>query len=273
MERRKDIIRDRLKRKYSIDEINSMLKILEEDIEDFDELAEQELQDICDRLLADEPIQYVTGVAPFYGYFFKVNPHVLIPRPETEELVHHILKVSSNFLNPTMIDIGTGSGCIPITLAKLTKSTNINAIDISMDALSVAIDNAHKLNAQVSFSIIDILEEDDWMQLEDKFNIIISNPPYIPHSEKSLMSANVIDNEPHVALFVEDEDPLIFYSKILEFSRERLSNHGYIFLECNEYNIQEVAKLYEGHFDVQILSDMQGKERIIKACRSKSFDD
>jgi release factor glutamine methyltransferase len=141
-------------------------------------------------------------------------------------------------------------------------------VDISEGALKVARENNEKLGGKVTFHKVDILDNAEWHQISGTFDIIVSNPPYIPNSEKTLMSANVLDNEPHLALFVEDDDPLIFYNKIHELAKSKLQKDGVIFLECNEFNAQEVKQIYSESYDAEVINDMQGKERIVIAKRS-----
>lgn len=228
------------------------------------------LKDCKNRILLKEPMQYIIGEADFYGYKFKVTPAVLIPRAETEELVFHILNhcKSSNYDLPHILDIGCGSGCIPIVLNKKLDKSSVFAIDISETALSIAKYNSEKLNAKVNFIKADILDE-NW-KIEEKFNIIISNPPYIPFSEAHLMPSHVLEHEPHLALFVEDNNPLIFYEKILLFAKRHLFSDGFVFFETNEFNAQEVVSLLKNfNFqEVKIIKDMSGKDRIISAKKS-----
>ncbi len=232
----------------------------------------EDLEKITQRLLAGEPVQYVVGFAWFYGFKFKVNPNVLIPRPETEELVEWILetvKPISNLQSPiSILDIGTGSGCIPITLKVKNTLLEVSAIDISEGALITASRNAYRMNADVEFKRIDILNETEWTQLAD-YQIIVSNPPYIPTKEKALMTGNVLDHEPHLALFVDDNNALIFYEKIADFALKHLFTEGVLFFECNEYNAKEVVDMLEnkGFSQVELQQDMSGKDRMIRAKR------
>lgn len=263
------ILRSLLIKYFSGDEVRRILRILTEDIEDLEVLTEAKLSSIASRLIAQEPIQYITGKAPFYGYFFDVNPAVLIPRPETEELVYLVLSDVNKRAgwSPTIIDLGTGSGCIPITIAKELQSVKVSAADVSAEVLSVANKNAENLGVSIDFQKMDVLKyhENDWIS-NKQFDIIISNPPYIPQSEKSLMSVNVLDHEPHLALFVGDDDPLIFYRKIIELAEDHLTADGLLYFEVNEYNANEVKELANGAYSVDIIKDMQGKERIVR-CR------
>ncbi len=225
------------------------------------------LQEIEARLLNNEPVQYILGQADFYGLKFKVSPAVLIPRPETEELVYWILE-NQITKNPSIIDIGTGSGCIPITLKKKIPQATISAIDVSRTALDIAKTNAVLNKVAVSFILSDILEERLWSSL-DTYDIIVSNPPYIPHKEKVLMPKQVLDYEPDLALFVENDEPLIFYKKIGQFALKHLNQGGELYYECNEFNAKEVATLLRqiGFQKVELAKDLEGKERMIRALK------
>lgn len=252
---------------FSAEESESMTAILFEDIPDLDSASREDIDSIISRIKHGEPIQYITGIAPFYGHFFNVNKDVLIPRPETEELVYAVEKFlkQKKWILPRIIDIGTGSGCIPITLKSLFPKADISGIDVSKKALRVALSNNSKMDTEVNFRLVNFLDEHNWNDLGD-YDVIISNPPYIPTREKELMAANVLNYEPHLALFVENEDPLIFYKKILRFA-ERQSKVGAIFLECNEFNANEVAILFSPFYTTEIVKDLQGKERIVKAVK------
>jgi release factor glutamine methyltransferase len=220
------------------------------------------------RLLKYEPLQYVTGKAHFYGLEFKVNRHVLIPRPETEELVQLILQSDLVKRNPqlSILDIGTGSGCIPVTLKKNIPGAKVSAMDISVEALAVAKENATLNNVEVAFMETDILNWKGVVQTTGKWDIIVSNPPYITHTEKKKIHANVLGYEPHLALFVPDEDPLLFYQAISEFATQHLTPGGALYFEINAGYGTEVKDRMEqqGFTDVNILKDMQGKDRMVK---------
>ena len=263
------------------------------DAETFHDFLIEDFEKIKQRLLDGEPVQYVVGFAWFYGLKFKVNPNVLIPRPETEELVEWILETvnsyplavtDSQLKTPnsklkTLLDIGTGSGCIPITLKVKNTALTVTAVDISEGALITASRNAYRMNADIDFTRIDILNENDWTQLSD-FHIIVSNPPYIPTKEKALMENNVLDYEPHLALFVDNDNALIFYEKIADFALLHLHTvdegnpdavgKGSLFFECNEYNAHDVVAMLEkkGFKNVELRQDMSGKDRMIRAFRS-----
>jgi len=236
---------------------------------DFTFSAEQEseLNIILLRLQAMEPIQYIFGECEFYGLPFYVNPSVLIPRPETEELVEWILSDHSN-RNGNLLDIGTGSGCIAITLSHFLKSFSVSAIDISGAALTVAKGNAEKNNCQVQFTQADILKPVTIFE-ENTFDVIVSNPPYVREQEKQQMSDNVLEYEPHLALFVPDDDPLVFYRTIALFGKKRLKENGKLYLEINEGLGEETVNLLSllGYRDVVLRKDIFGRDRMIRAGR------
>lgn len=223
----------------------------------------EQLQSITKDLLQYKPVQYVLGEAWFYEMKFYVNKNVLIPRPETEELVE--LVASCQLPITSILEIGTGSGCIPITLKKKLPNVSITALDVSVHAIAVAKQNAKNLNAQVTFIELDFLNEDNWPVL-NCYDIIVSNPPYIKQSESNTMNQNVLDYEPHIALFVNDDDALIFYKKIALFGKTHLNINGKIFVEINERLGNETLALFESYGYTAILKkDMQEKNRIIIA--------
>lgn len=221
--------------------------------------------ELLDNLLHYKPYQYILGKAYFYDFELEVNKYTLIPRPETEELVDLILR-SENNNNLKILDIGTGSGCIALALARHMESVEIYGCDVSMKALEIARINAGKMNLKVDFFHCDILKTNE---LDIKFDIIVSNPPYIPKIEKKLMSANVLNFEPESALFVENDNPLIFYKHISILAEISLVKEGKLYFECNEYNAKEVAELVRklSFHKVEILKDMQGKDRILIATK------
>jgi release factor glutamine methyltransferase len=223
------------------------------------------LEIILQELSTHKPIQYVLGEAWFAGHRFFVNEHVLIPRPETEELVEWVLESQkSKIKNQKVIDIGTGSGCIPIALKKKCPEFFISAIDVSKDALAVAQKNANELHVKIDFLEIDFLNESNWSSLP-VFDIIVSNPPYIKQSEEKTMSKNVLAFEPSLALFVADEDALLFYRKIAAFAKNHLAYDGFIFLEINEASGMETVGLFEKEgFSAELRRDMQGRDRMVK---------
>ena len=218
-----------------------------------------------ENLLMGMPIQYILGKGPFYGREFVVSPAVLIPRNETEELVHLIIKE-----NPKeslhILDIGTGSGCIPVTLALEMKMPTVFGIDISEEALDIAKKNADLLQSKVDFIQSDILKEE--LPFED-LDIIVSNPPYVRHSEKNLMHTNVLAYEPHLALFVYDEDPLLFYREISQKAKKALKTGGKIYFEINEALGKETKELMEkiGFEEVKIFEDLNGKQRMVRGIK------
>ncbi|UJP66031.1 peptide chain release factor N(5)-glutamine methyltransferase [Mongoliitalea daihaiensis] len=226
------------------------------------------MKQALEALMRQEPIQYILGKAPFYGREFRVSPAVLIPRNETEELVHLIIK-ENTIPNPSILDIGTGSGCIPISLALEIPEARVAALDISEEALEVAKENAKDLRANIDFYQTDILK--DAIPV-DNLDIIVSNPPYVKYSEKELMQPNVLEHEPHLALFVYDEDPLIFYREIAIKAKISLKTGGKLYLEINEGLGKETANLLAtiGYQQVQIHQDLNGKDRMISATSNRN---
>ena len=211
-----------------------------------------------------QPWQYAVGKADFYGYKFRVNSHVLIPRPETEELVHWLLE-QHDAAPRTVLDVGTGSGCIPITLAKKRPSWIVHAVDIDQHALEVARLNAYDLNAPVRFTGFDALAAARYAELPE-LDILVSNPPYILAAERAQMPAHVLDHEPALALFVDDSDALQFYKAIAAIGQARLRPGGWVYLECNEHHAGAVAALLRerGYGQVELRRDLQGKERLVR---------
>jgi release factor glutamine methyltransferase len=216
-----------------------------------------------ERLKAGEPIQYIFGKGPFYGRDFLVNEHTLIPRNETEELVHLIIKENSQ-AGLKILDIGTGTGCIPISLDLEMKSPEVYGIDISEKALEVARKNGELLKSNVSFLKCDILNE---MPNVRELDILVSNPPYVPEGEKSEMHRNVLDFEPELALFVPDLNPLLFYRVIGEKGKQLLKPGGKLYFEIHEKFGSGVAELLTrlGYQEVKVIKDLNGKERIASA--------
>ena len=226
-----------------------------------DEKIEVKLKVVLSKLLLHEPIQYVVENTWFYNLNFKVNNAVLIPRPETEELVYEAINFLKNNDGKKVLDIGTGSGCIPISIKINIPSANVHALDVSAAALSVAKENALKNNAEINFIELDFLVDDDYIYL-GSYDLIISNPPYIPETEK--LDKNVTNYEPHLALFVPENDALIFYKRILNFAELHLVVGGKIMLEVHENSAKETAALFRNNnYDVTIKKDMQGKERML----------
>ena len=224
--------------------------------------------EVVERMKSKEPIQYILGTADFYSIPFEVNSSVLIPRPETEELVDLIISENSTSIGKNILDIGTGSGCIAITLQKNIKTAHVYAVDISAEALNVARRNAVQNQTDVTFIQTDILQlEKAQKDIPYTFDIIVSNPPYIKQEEKKEMEQNVLDFEPHLALFVPDQDPLLFYRHIAEFGREKLKKNGLLYFEINAACGEITCKMLQekGYNKVQLIKDLSGKDRIIKA--------
>lgn len=225
----------------------------------------EKINDITSRLLNHEPIQYILGEAYFYGMNLKVDRSTLIPRPETEQLVDIIVK-DNNLPDLKVIDIATGSGAIAIALGRNLKFPEVSALDISENALNTARENASALHANVNFFHADIFT---YMPRSDSFDIIVSNPPYIDESEKSGMDRNVLDYEPHSALFVPDDNPLIFYSRIAEIAKEALKQNGKLYLEINPRHAGELQTLlnHESFADISIIKDINNRQRFIKCTK------
>ncbi|UFH46446.1 peptide chain release factor N(5)-glutamine methyltransferase [Flavobacterium galactosidilyticum] len=222
---------------------------------------------ILEQLKNEIPVQYLLGKTSFYGLDFEVNTNVLIPRPETEELVDWIIKsnqVDHNSKGLKILDIGTGSGCIAISLANYIPNAQVFAIDVSENALDTAQKNAESNKVEVTFTNKNILETVD---LELQYDIIVSNPPYVRNLEKEEIKKNVLDNEPHLALFVEDDDALIFYRKIAELAQKNLSENGQLFFEINQYLGQEMINLLEemNFKNIELRKDIYGNDRMIRS--------
>ena len=272
-----------LEKIYGSDEANALIMILLEHYFGIDRvkialdpelrLSESELLTLhfaVKELLKNKPVQYILGETEFCGMRFFVDENVLIPRPETEELVNQLVSCSVNH-NPSfrILDIGTGSGCIAISLAKLLKNSVVTAVDVSEKALEVAKKNAETNGVNVNFIKDDILNPKNPELLDNQFDIIVSNPPYVCESEKTEMRANVLDYEPSSALFVSDTDPLIFYRKILEFAQETLTPDGEVWFEINEKLGTEMKNLCieKGFENVEIIKDFRERDRILKTYR------
>jgi release factor glutamine methyltransferase len=243
--------------------LNPDLEFTDKDMEVWNPILEQ--------LKLEIPIQYLLGTTSFYGLDFEVNENVLIPRPETEELVEWIIKSNSNteasggkMKDLKILDIGAGSGCIAISLAKNIPNAQVFAIDVSEKALATARKNAEINHVNVTFLKQNILETDD---LAQQFDIIVSNPPYVRNLEKQEIKKNVLDNEPHLALFVEDDDALIFYRKIAELAQKNSSKNGQLFFEINQYLGKEMVELLgKMNFkNIELHKDIYGNDRMIKA--------
>ena len=231
----------------------------------------EDLDAITERLKKNEPVQYVLGEVWFAGMKFKVNKTVLIPRPETEELVDWIVQeINAQYSTfngqCSIMDIGTGSGCIPIVLKKKLPQATVSAIDVCSEALFTATENAIGSTADVDFILLDFLDEEKWKQL-GQHDIIVSNPPYVKQSEINTMHERVNEFEPRLALFVPDEDALIFYKKLADFSLTHLNSEGSLFVEINEALGDAVVKLFQsaGFANIEMRKDMQGKDRMVMA--------
>ena len=259
---------------YKTDELNSIFNLISEeylkiprskillaDEIDLDEVKQTLFLSSLDRLKTHEPIQYVLGKTSFMDLEFKVNSSVLIPRPETEELVSWV--ISTNPINKKILDIGTGSGCIAISLAKFIKSSNLTAWDINQEILEIARKNAFLNEVKVLFEVQDISS----IKSDKKFDIIVSNPPYICNSEKKKINNNVLLFEPHKALFVDDNDPLFYYYKIIDFAKQNLNNNGNIFFEIAENQDHGISELLikAGFHDIELRKDYRLKNRMVRA--------
>ena len=281
-----------LEKIYGSDEANALIMILLEHYFNIDRmkiamdpelrLSESEMLTLhfaVKELLKNKPVQYIIGETEFCGMRFFVNENVLIPRPETEELVNKLAVTPNSSFRPkrsgvekspthiSILDIGTGSGCIAISLAKLLKNSSVAAVDVSEKALEVAKKNAEANEVNVTFIKDDILNPQNRDLLNGQFDIIVSNPPYVCESEKSEMRANVLDYEPSTALFVSDNDPLIFYRKILEFAQKALKPNGEVWFEINEKFGEEMQDLCfdMGFNNIEIIKDFRDRDRILKA--------
>ena len=273
----KKIFHQQLKEIYIENELDSLFFIaleyvtsiskIEYILQKEEEISEEkliELKFILEELTKNKPIQYITKNAYFYGLNFYVNEKVLIPRQETNELVDWVLMSVTHSKPIKILDIGTGSGCIAITLKKNLPLSEVFAIDISNEAIQVAQKNANDNEVEINFSQKNILEIND---LKSNFDIIISNPPYVRELEKLEMAPNVLDNEPHLALFVPDNNPLLFYEKITEIALKNLTEDGMLFFEINQYLSEETKKMIEnkGFKNVTLRKDLQENYRMILA--------
>lgn len=236
----------------------------------FSEEERAELDFIVERLLRYEPVQYILGQADFHGMMFHVAPGVLIPRPETEELVDWVLENLDATSQTAVLDIGTGSGCIAVSIAKLSPASTVSAIDISKRALKIAHENARLNEVEVDFRCDDILQadKDRWLQTSS-WDVVVSNPPYICDSEADEMSDNVLDYEPHEALFVPNDDPLRFYKAIADYSIKCLKPNGALFVEINRAFAHEVMDLFSmsGFVNVELRKDMYENDRMVKCIK------
>lgn len=268
---------------YSTGEIKNIIRIIFENIKNYsqvdiimnqDEILSQFIKDKVDmilkRLVNHEPIQYIFNEAYFQGLTLKVTPDTLIPRPETEELIDIIVK-ENNQSDLHVLDIGTGSGAIAIALAKSLKFPIVDAIDISQKAIDIAQENAKAHKVKINFFIRDILSVE--IPTNSVYDIIVSNPPYITLREKDSMEPNVLDYEPHTALFVPDNDPLMFYRAITLYAVYALNPGGRIYFEINSLYGKETAKLLSDNnfIDVDIIKDMYGLDRFVSAAKPKDY--
>ena len=232
-------------------------------------------KNIVSELKKQRPIQYILGETTFYGLSFLVNENTLIPRPETEELVELIIESTNYELRNTklkVLDIGTGSGCIAISLAKYLPTSEVFAIDVSVEALATAKKNAELNKVAIDFistNILDVVTLSAVAGLDKQFDIIVSNPPYVRNLEKYEIKPNVLEYEPHLALFVDDIDPLLFYRKIAELANKNLNPNGKLYFEINQYLGNETVELVEsfGFKDVKLIKDIYGNDRMIEGTR------
>lgn len=276
-------IRDTLKEMYSPEEIRNLSRWIFERVcgltftqqilckdKKIPENEKAEIRAIVQRLARSEPLQYVFGECEFHGLRFEVNASVLIPRPETSELVERILSRHAE-TDIRVLDIGVGSGCIAVSLAKKMNGAKVAAIDVSDDALATARRNARYHRVDISFLQADVFSERLVRDVffSSKFDVIVSNPPYITESEKVSMEANVLAYEPAQALFVPDDDPLRFYRRIAECGREWLSEGGCLYFEINPLYVLSLARLLEemDYRNVEIIRDISGKERFIQCAK------
>jgi release factor glutamine methyltransferase len=273
----KQAMKHQLSNVYDALELNSIVNILIEEVTGWDALHQNihkndalekshtdQLTQYVEKLLTGKPLQYIIGKAWFMGKAFMVNEAVLIPRPETEELVEWIVEYAQIINKPlSILDIGTGSGCIPISLKQAIPNASITAIDISKEALAVAQQNAAAHNTSIEWIELDILQT---KHLKEQYDIIVSNPPYIPLREKPNMQSQVIDHEPLIALFVPDQYPLIFYSKIAHIGKSALKPNGQLFFEIH-YDQGEaiLALLNEMGYHAELRQDIYGKDRMVRA--------
>jgi release factor glutamine methyltransferase len=236
--------------------------------ENLSEENAHQLKEFTNQLMAHKPVQYVLSEAWFYGMTFFVNEHVLIPRPETEELVEWALKSLKK--ESTVLDVGTGSGCISVAIKKEFPSAEVYACDISQDALAVAKKNAGTQGTQINFKQLDFLSPLQRSALPE-FDLIISNPPYIRLQEKSAIDKHVVEYEPHIALFVPDSDDLVFYRQLVEFGKSHLHSSGFMFMEIHYAKAEAVKELFRGYgYQCESKKDMHGNDRMIKASKMKA---
>lgn len=269
---------------YAKEEINSMFFRLTEYFFNVDRLAlavqpnliitkEQEgvIFNALTALIKEEPIQYIIGSTSFYQLTFKVTPDTLIPRPETEELVDWIVKDYTFHKDKIdILDIGTGTGCIPISLAKKLPNANVSALDVSEQALKIAKENAVNNAVEIDFKLGDILNTANNLSIfNSQFSVIVSNPPYVRELEKAEIKNNVLAFEPHLALFVPDDDALIFYERIADFALEKLFENGVLYFEINQYLGEETVAMLQkkGFKEIELRKDINGNNRMVKAIK------
>ena len=272
-------IKKELKNYYNEREIQSFISIIFEHLLNYSRIdlltktdtnlsnsLVSQIEEIINQLKQHKPIQYIIGETEFYGLKFNVAPAVLIPRPETEELIEWITDENIN-KKINILDIGTGSGCIAISLAKNIPGAKVDAIDISEEAIKVAKQNAETNNVKINFLHFDILNIEKWHEIKTKYDIIVSNPPYVRELEKEMMEKNVLEYEPETALFVSDEKPLIFYETIADFAKQKLNNNGKLYFEINEYLGKETAEMLKSkNFkNIEIRKDINGRDRMTRA--------
>ena len=253
------IIFEEVKRFSSIDlHINSHTKI--------SNLEKKRIDQIVSRLKKQEPIQYILGYTEFYELKFSVAPGVLIPRNETEELVHWIISDHQHQPKLNLLDMGTGSGCIAISLAKNLTGSSVSALDISAEAIQIASANAQSNKVSVKFIEADILQPNSTNLPNLSLDVVVSNPPYVTESEKELMLPNVLEHEPHLALFVADDNALLFYRAIAQFSLNKLKPGGLLYFEINEAKANETVEMLNnlGFTDIEVRKDLNGRDRMIK---------
>ena len=252
--------------------LNRLALALKPNLE-INELDEIKFQDALNKLKEELPIQYIIGETEFFGLRFKVNKNTLIPRPETEELVDWVLSQQrlTNNQKPNILDIGTGSGCIAITLAKQLPDAKVYALDVSKKALKTAIQNAELNEVYVTFIEANILDSfDSRLDLNSTFDVIVSNPPYVRYSEREVMANNVLKHEPDLALYVEDDRPLRFYEAIIEFASNNLDENGMLIFEINQYLGNEMNQLFAKYdfSNISLKKDMFGNDRMIKGIKN-----
>jgi release factor glutamine methyltransferase len=238
--------------------------------------CQEELEEIAQRLLRNEPVQYVLGEAEFCGRWFHVEPGVLIPRPETEELCRFVLEESEKWRKMSecrILDVGTGSGCIAISLAAEMPHSIVTSWDVSTQALAIAQANARRINVDIRCQQVDVLHltslTSHLSPLTSRFDIIVSNPPYICHQERNAMESNVLDHEPALALFVPDDDPLLFYRAIAAMGLTALREDGCLYFEINPLYVDDLKEMLHAmsYRDIMVRNDQYGKQRMMKAIR------